>query len=162
MASLPRSEGSQRGKGRRVAGILDFYIVKYRRKLRRLTETLTDRHPDVVATRRILDQLQKTPAPLTEKDRRRIRLQVASCWSLAWDDASPVVELEIALDPEGRVVDIRDADPDRAAKDPSYRAVSNAAKTAVRKCSPLWLPLSAFQSWRSLVLRLDPNENRSR
>ncbi len=163
LAALPRSQGARRGEGRPGAGILDPYIVKYRKRLQRLRETFTDRHPNVVAVQRILDQLQATPAPLTDKDRRKIRRQVASCWSRL--DAtegtdSPIVELEIVLDPEGRVVKIRDIDPGRVATDADYRETSDFAKQAVRRCSPLWLPLSAFQSWRSLVLRLDPNEGR--
>ena len=163
--ALARPPGGSRTPGTGLKpGMLDPYIAKYRARLAKLKETFTDRHPDVAATTRILAQLEATAEPLTDEDYRRIRQQVAACWRPPVTDSGtrPAVALEIALDPEGRVVEVRDADPGRAAAEADYRAVSESAQDAVRKCSPLWLPLSAFQAWRTLVLELDPAQRASR
>jgi hypothetical protein len=163
--ALARPPGGSRNPGTgRKGGLLDPYIAKYRARLAKLKETFTDKHPDVVATTRILAQLEAKSEPLTDEDYRRIRQQIASCWHPPALDSGtrPAVALEIALDPEGRVVEVRDADPGRAAEEEDYRAVSESAQDAVRKCSPLWLPLSAFQAWRTLVLELDPEQRASR
>lgn len=160
----PRGGSRRPGKDRNKGGILDPYIAKYRARLARLKETFTDRHPDVVATERILAQLEAKAAPLSAADYERIREQIASCWAVPPPEGAPppAVELEIALDPEGKVVKVRDTDPGRAASDAEYGAVSKSAQEAIHKCSPLWLPLSAFQAWRTLTLTLDPAQRTAR
>ena len=143
------------------AGVLNVYLVKYRRKLMLLLEKKTKRHPDVVATMRILNQLQAKPVALSERDLTRIYQQVASCWEppdSQENSIDPIIELEILLDPEGRVVEARALDAGRGKTDPGYREASAAAIRAVQKCSRLWLPLGAYQSWQSLILTLDPTE----
>ncbi len=155
-AALPPQQ-TQRPK----ADPLAAHIKKYERQLAQLLQNFTDRHPDVQATRKILKQLRTKPAPLSGADKKRIRRQIAACWSLAATDDPdrlPTVGLLVTLDPEGRVMEIKDTDPKRIRSDAQYRLVSETAKEAIRNCSPLWLPLSGFQSWRTQLLQLDPNE----
>jgi hypothetical protein len=162
-AALPPSQTPRKSNEEIRAAVLAPYIEKYRQQLKRLKETFTPRHPDVVAIQKILDQLNNKPKPLSKKDRHRIRRQIASCWSLpAGHDANdlPAITLLLALDPEGNAIEIRDEEPRRVQAEPNYRDVSETAKKAIQNCSPLWLPRSGFQSWRSLVLRLDPKEGR--
>ncbi len=160
-AAIPSPSATSRAVASDPATLLKPHVAKYQKQLANLLRTFTDKHPDVRATRRILDQLQANPAPLSKADRDRIHKQVASCWSVPGEGGTgghPVVDLLVALDPEGRVMEIEDADPERVSAEPRYRELSDTAKQAVRNCSPLWLPLSGFQSWRSMTLRLDANE----
>lgn len=158
-AALPPQDKRRTGK-RPAPDLLASFRKKYETQLAQLLKTFTEKHPDVVKIRGILQQLDKPPAPLQNADRQRLQKQIASYWPVSAGAASDdkiVVELTMILDPEGRIVEIQDNDPQRTATDKRYRRVSAQAIEAAYKCSPLWLPLKSFQAWQSLTLRLSPS-----
>jgi type IV secretory pathway VirB10-like protein len=137
--------------------------------------------PDLMASvLRTIEELEQKPvaeqAPtahqvkqqLTIDDARRkrtiidaVRDQVSICWNPpvgAQDAEDLVVEIHIALTPDGRVRAVQAVDQYRLSRDPFFRAAAESARRAVLKCEPLDLPLDSYNLWKTMMLVFNPKE----
>lgn len=100
---------------------------------------------------------------LTMSELDAVRAQIARCWNIpagARDAENLVVEIWVAMLPDGRVSDARIVDRDRAGRDPFFRAAAESALRAVLnpQCSPLRLPPEKYEVWRTMTLAFNPKE----
>ena len=110
-------------------------------------------------TRRAAQSTETGPLTVTEKD--SFMIQVSRCWYVQAglrNADSQVVELRIALDPDGTVRQIEVVDEERLERDPSFGIAAKAAIRAVRRCGPFDLPPEKYEAWKVIVLHFDPGE----
>lgn len=91
---------------------------------------------------------------------RAIQRQLASCWQLepgARDAASMIVEIRVALNPNGAVRDAQIVDSLRMTSDSFFRSAAENARRAVYRCSPFDLPPRKYEIWQVMTLRFDPS-----
>ncbi len=90
-----------------------------------------------------------------------VREQVSACWNPpvgAKDAEDLVVEIRIALTPDGRVRAVQAVDQYRLGSDPFFRAAAESARRAVLKCEPLELPPDSYSLWKTMTLVFNPKE----
>ncbi len=90
-----------------------------------------------------------------------VKRQIQECWSLpagAKEAENLVVDIRVALDPDGTVRQARIVDAARMEQDSFFRAAAESARRAVLKCSPLKLPPETYQQWKTMTLTFDPKE----
>ena len=90
-----------------------------------------------------------------------VKRQIQECWSLpagAKEAENLVVDIQVALDPDGTVRQVRIVDAARMEQDSFFRAAAESARRAVLKCSPLKLPPETYQQWKTMTLTFDPKE----
>ena len=90
-----------------------------------------------------------------------VKRQIQECWSLpagAKEAENLVVDIRVALDPDGTVRQVRIVDAARMEQDSFFRAAAESARRAVLKCSPLKLPPETYQQWKTMTLTFDPKE----
>lgn len=102
---------------------------------------------------------------ITERDAliSAIRDQVAKCWSLpagAKGAEDMIIEINVAVNRDGRVREARIADSGRMFSDPFFRAMAESALRAVKnpRCSPFKLPEDRYEVWKDLTLVFNPKE----
>jgi len=92
---------------------------------------------------------------------RAIQQKVSSCWRLdpgAEKAKDMVVEIRVALNPDGSVQRVDIVDVARMSRDGYFRSAAENASRAIYKCSPFSLPANKYQVWRELTLRFNPRE----
>jgi outer membrane biosynthesis protein TonB len=99
---------------------------------------------------------------LTASELDMVRHQIARCWNVpagARDAKDLVVEIKVAVDPDGTVRQATIVDQGRLA-DPSYRAAAESARRAFFNplCRPLHLPAEKYAIWKDLVVDFSPRD----
>src|SRR5215831_14933504 len=99
---------------------------------------------------------------LTASELDMVRHQIARCWNVpagARDAKDLVVEIKVAVDPDGTVRQATIVDQGRLA-DPSYRAAAESARRAFFNplCRPLHLPAEKYVIWKDLVVDFSPRD----
>ncbi|MEM7225046.1 MAG: hypothetical protein AAF495_18865 [Pseudomonadota bacterium] len=92
---------------------------------------------------------------------RAIQSQLARCWQLepgARDAANMIVEIRVALNPNGAVRDAKIVDSLRMVSDSFFRSAAENARRAVYRCSPFDLPVRKYEIWQVMTLRFDPRQ----
>ena len=92
---------------------------------------------------------------------RAIQQQLRRCWRLdpgALRADDQVVEVSVALNPDGSVRKVKIVDVVRMVQDGYFRSAAENAKRAIHQCSPFRLPPRKYQVWRQLTLRFNPRE----
>lgn len=92
-----------------------------------------------------------------------VREQIARCWNIpagARDAKDLVVEIRVAVDPDGTVRQATIVDQARLAGDPFFRAAAESAKRAFFNpmCRPLRLPPEKYAIWKDLVVDFSPKD----
>lgn len=92
---------------------------------------------------------------------RAIQQQLFSCWRLdpgAMAAEDMVIEIRVALNPDGSLQRADVVDVARMARDGYFRSAAENARRAIYKCSPFRLPPNRYEIWRELTLRFNPRE----
>jgi hypothetical protein len=106
-------------------------------------------------------------APLGEQlsasEMDMVREQLARCWNIpagARDAKDLVVEIRVAVMPDGKVEQARIVDQARAAGDPFFRAAAESARRAFFNplCRPLRLPPEKYEVWKDMVVDFSPKD----
>ena len=90
---------------------------------------------------------------------RAIQSQLASCWRLepgARDASNLIVEIRVALNPDGAVRSADIVDSLRMVSDTYFRSAAENARRAVYRCSPFDLPPRKYEVWQVMTLKFDP------
>ena len=100
---------------------------------------------------------------LTASELDLVRQQIARCWNVpagARDAKDLVVEIKVAVDPDGTVRQATIVDQGRVGSDPSYRAAAESARRAFfnPQCRPLHLPAEKYAIWKDLVVDFSPRD----
>ena len=128
--------------------------------------TFEEQLSDVLNKHARLDK-PKQPAPLGPKmsmsEIDALRRQIERCWNPpagAPEAENLVVEVKLAINPDGTVRHTRIVDTARMSRDPFYRAAAESVRRAIKSplCTPLKLPLDKYELWKDTTLRFDPRE----
>jgi outer membrane biosynthesis protein TonB len=100
---------------------------------------------------------------LTVSEKDLIIQQISRCWNVpagAKDAKDLVIDIHVALNPDGTVSDVRIVDTARAASDSFFRAAAESALRAVKNpnCSPLKVPLDKYDEWKTMTLTFNPKD----
>ena len=102
---------------------------------------------------------------ITERDAliSAIRDQVTKCWSLpagAKGAEDMIIEIKVAVNPDGRVKTASITNSGRMSTDPFFRAMAESALRAVKnpRCSPFKVPVERYDVWKDLTLVFNPKE----
>jgi outer membrane biosynthesis protein TonB len=100
---------------------------------------------------------------LTASEVDLIREQIARCWNVpagARDAKDLVVEIRVAVDPDGTVRQATIVDQARLGSDPFFRAAAESARRAFFNplCRPLHLPPDKYAIWKDLVVDFSPKD----
>ena len=92
-----------------------------------------------------------------------VRQQIARCWNVpagARDAKDLVVEVRVAVDPDGTVRQAIIVDQGRLGSDPFFRAAAESARRAFFNplCRPLRLPPEKYAIWKDLVVDFSPKD----
>ena len=92
-----------------------------------------------------------------------VRNEVARCWNVptgARDAKDLVVEVRLAVDPDGTVRQATIVDQARLGSDPFFRAAAESARRAFFNplCRPLHLPPDKYAIWKDLVVDFSPKD----
>jgi outer membrane biosynthesis protein TonB len=92
-----------------------------------------------------------------------VRQQIARCWNVpagARDAKELVVEVRVAVDPDGSVRQATIVDQARLGSDPFFRAAAESARRAFFNplCRPLHLPPDKYAIWKDLVVDFSPKD----
>ena len=92
-----------------------------------------------------------------------VRQQIARCWNVpagARDAKDLVVEVRVAVDPDGTVRQATIVDQARLGSDPFFRAAAESARRAFFNplCRPLHLPPDKYAIWKDLVVDFSPKD----
>lgn len=98
---------------------------------------------------------------LTASELAAFRKHIFACWSPPIGAPSLenlVVDLDLTLDQNAYVIEVRVIDKSRMSRDPFFRSAAEAALRTLSDgaCSPLKLPLSKYPLWERTILRFDP------
>jgi outer membrane biosynthesis protein TonB len=99
---------------------------------------------------------------LTASELDMVRHQIAQCWNVpagARDAPDLVVEIRVAVDPDGTVMQATIVDQGRLG-DPFFRAAAESARRAFfnPQCRPLHLPTEKYAIWKDLVVDFSPKD----
>ena len=129
-------------------------------------EPTEDRHV-VVAPSAVPVRSSQPRAPLgsqiTASEVDLVRQQIARCWNVpagARDAKDLVVEVRVAVDPDGTVRQAIIVDQGRLGSDPFFRAAAESARRAFFNplCRPLHLPPEKYAIWKDLVVDFSPKD----
>ena len=92
-----------------------------------------------------------------------VRQQIARCWNVpagARDAKDLVVEIRVAVDPDGTVRQATIVDQARLGGDQFFRAAAESARRAFFNplCRPLHLPPDKYAIWKDLVVDFSPKD----
>ena len=101
------------------------------------------------------------PVSMTEVS--AIMSQIQRCWNIpagARDAQSLVVVLDVKLNQDGSLVSVSLAENHaRYASDSFYKAATDSAIRAVKRCTPLQgLPMEKYGSWQEMKMYFDPSK----
>ena len=101
--------------------------------------------------------------PITISEIDLVRRQIAQCWTLqagAKEAENLIIEISVAMNPDGTVRHARIQNKDRVAGDPFFRAAAESALRAVLnpRCQPFKLPRDRYDRWQTMALIFDPKE----
>ena len=101
--------------------------------------------------------------PLSISEIDLVRRQISRCWNMpagAKGAEDLIVEVKVAMNPDGNVRSARIVDTSRMGRDPFFRAAAETALRAVLnpKCSPLKLPPEKYERWQDMTLTFNPKE----
>ena len=101
--------------------------------------------------------------PLSISEIDVVRQQIAGCWNLpagAKEAEDLVIEIWVAMNPDGTVREARIQDQGRLRADGFFRAAAESALRAVLnpRCSPLKLPREKYEQWQTMTLTFNPRE----
>ena len=101
--------------------------------------------------------------PITISEIDLVRRQIARCWNLqagAKEAENLIIEISVAMNPDGTVRHARIQNTDRVAGDPFFRAAAESALRAVLnpRCQPFKLPRDRYDRWQTMALIFDPKE----
>ena len=101
--------------------------------------------------------------PLTISEIDLVRQQIAGCWNLpagAKEAEDLIIEIWVAMNPDGTVREARIQNQVRLRADGFYRAAAESALRAVLnpRCSPLKLPRDKYDLWQTMTLTFNPRE----
>ena len=92
-----------------------------------------------------------------------VREQISHCWNIpagARDAKELVVEIRVAVLPDGNVQQATIVDQGRAEADPFFRAAAESARRAFFNplCRPLRLPAEKYEMWKNMVVDFSPKD----
>ncbi|HQS84726.1 MAG TPA: energy transducer TonB [Alphaproteobacteria bacterium] len=92
-----------------------------------------------------------------------LKRQLAECWSPPSgmkDAETMIVELNVSIQPDGSVREVKIVDLNRYQSDTLFKPAADAARRAVLnpKCNPLKIPPSKYESLKTFILKFDPRE----
>ncbi len=82
--------------------------------------------------------------------------QVSRCWGPPKSGADTVVQLEIRLDPDGRLVGEPELKSKFEVSTPATEESIMRAKAALYACAPYKLPPVQYPLWRDIIVTFDP------
>lgn len=123
---------------------------------------LADLKKDLQKAQGVTTKPHNSSMPLSVSQIDAIRAQIEKCWNIpagARMAESLIVELEVKLDPSGKVMSAKALDSGKLS-DPFYRAASESAQRAVLnpQCNSFKLPADKYDQWKEMVLRFDPSQ----
>ena len=100
---------------------------------------------------------------LTISELDAIRRQIEACWNVpagARDAKNLVVDIWVAVNPDGSVRTARVVEKNRMSADPFFRTAAESAIRAVLnpRCNPLKLPPEKYDQWKTFTLSFNPRE----
>jgi hypothetical protein len=106
---------------------------------------------------------QNSLLPMTISEIDFLRQQNGRCWNIpagAKDAKNLVIEIRIAMNPDGTVNSAKIVDQGRMTVDPFFRSAAESALRAVlnRRCQPFKLPPEKYDIWKLMILSLNPKE----
>jgi outer membrane biosynthesis protein TonB len=119
-------------------------------------------NPRLAASRPSSQPKAPLGSQLTASELDMVRHQIARCWNVpagARDAKDLVVEIKVAVDPDGTVQQATIVDQGRMS-DPFYRAAAESARRAFFNplCRPLRLPAEKYAIWKDLVVDFSPKD----
>ena len=110
-----------------------------------------------------LSRRYDTSRPLTISEIDLVRQQIAGCWNLpagAKDAENLVIEIWVAMNPDGTVRQARIKQQQRMLTDSFFRAAAESALRAVlnKRCQPFKLPRKKYDRWKTMTLVFNPKE----
>ena len=126
--------------------------------------------PDAPPQKPHLASARPSPQPraplgsqITASEVDLVRQQIARCWNVpagARDAKDLVVEVRVAVDPDGSVRQATIVDQARLGSDPFFRAAAESARRAFFNplCRPLHLPPDKYAIWKDLVVDFSPKD----
>ncbi|MBS0185187.1 MAG: energy transducer TonB [Proteobacteria bacterium] len=92
-----------------------------------------------------------------------LKRQLAECWSPPsgmQNAETMIVELNVSIQPDGSVRDVKIVDLNRYQSDTLFKPAADAARRAVLnpKCNPLKIPPNKYESLKTFILKFDPRE----
>jgi hypothetical protein len=141
---------------------LDSVLTELRAPTDELRSPTNAPDPDqITLILRNVERLKNEPEEQQNDMVRAILKQLFSCWRLdpgAERAEDMVVEIRVALNPDGSIQRAEIVDVARMSRDGYFRSTAENAKRAIYKCSPFRLPPNKYQIWRELNLRFNPRE----
>ncbi len=121
-----------------------------------LEEALSEESPDSSEP-----QFLSSEQILTASELAAFRKHIFACWSPPIGAPSLenlVVDLDLTLDENAYVIEVRVIDRSRMSRDPFFRSAAESALRTLSDsaCSPLKLPLGKYALWERTILRFDP------
>lgn len=119
---------------------------------------------------KVVNQLARAPKPVTssldnklaESDiAAAVQHQMARCWNIpagAKDAKNLVVEIHLALNPDGTVREATVVDQARMQSDGFFRTAAESARRAIYLCQPLKLPSDKYSVWQEMTLSFNPSQ----
>lgn len=100
---------------------------------------------------------------LSASEMDMVREQISRCWNVpagARDAKDLVVEIRVAVQPDGTVQQATIVDQGRANGDPFFRAAAESARRAFFNplCRPLRLPPDKYELWKDMVVDFSPKD----
>ena len=119
--------------------------------------------PRVASTRPSSQPRAPLGSQITASEVDLVRQQIARCWNVpagARDAKDLVVEIRVAVDPDGTVRQATIVDQVRLGGDPFFRAAAESARRAFFNplCRPLHLPPDKYAIWKDLVVDFSPKD----
>jgi len=92
-----------------------------------------------------------------------LKRQLAECWSPPsgmQNAETMIVELNVSIQADGSVRDVKIVDLNRYQSDTLFKPAADAARRAVLnpKCNPLKIPPNKYESLKTFILKFDPRE----
>lgn len=90
-----------------------------------------------------------------------VKSQMARCWNIpagAKDAKNLVVEIHLALNPDGTVREATVVDQARLQSDGFFRTAAESARRAILLCQPLKLPSDKYSVWQEMTLSFNPSQ----